>query len=171
MHLSGLTGTTRVSPIGQPLSPGARAGPLYLRGPLRFCNLNSIDLATRRCATEPLIQRAGQSTVDAFWAIWQRLGLPDHQEVDNEWLFYGSPTHPRGMGMLIRLCLLYDVELWFIPPREPWRNGIVEGFNDHYQKKFLARNVIQPDEAALRDQRARASEGPRVLKQRAQIPS
>lgn len=127
-------------------------GPLYLKGPLRFYSLNSIDLATRRCAIEPMIQRAGQNTVDAFWAIWQRLGLPDHQQVDNEWLFFGSPQHPRGMGILIRLCLYYNVELWFIPPSEPWRNGVVEGFNDHYQKKFLARTRIEPDESDLRDQ-------------------
>jgi len=57
--------------------------------------------------------------------------------VDNELAFYGSPTHPRGMGPLIRLCLRYGVNLWFIPPSEPWRNGLVEKFNDHYQQKFL----------------------------------
>ena len=41
------------------------------------------------------------------------------------------------MGPLIRLCLRYGVNLWFIPPSEPWRNGIVEKFNDHYRQKFL----------------------------------
>ena len=30
------------------------------------------------------------------------------------------------MGHLIRLCLTYGVEPWFTPPREPWRNGVVE---------------------------------------------
>jgi hypothetical protein len=54
-------------------------------------------------------------------------------------VFYGSPTHPRGMGPLIRLCLRYGVELWFIPQSEPWRNGVVEQFNHHYQQKFLDR--------------------------------
>jgi putative transposase len=57
--------------------------------------------------------------------------------VDNELAFYGSPTHPRGMGPLIRLCLHYGVHLWFIPLSEPWWNGVVEKFNDHYQQKFL----------------------------------
>ncbi len=51
----------------------------------------------------------------------------------------GSPTHPRGMGPLIRLCLHYKIELWFIPQSEPWRNGVVEQFNNHYQQKFLDR--------------------------------
>jgi hypothetical protein len=41
------------------------------------------------------------------------------------------------MGPLIRLCLHHKVQLWFIPPAEPWRNGVVEKFNDHYQQKFL----------------------------------
>jgi len=43
------------------------------------------------------------------------------------------------MGPLIRLCLHYKIELWFIPQSEPWRNGVVEQFNNHYQQKFLDR--------------------------------
>jgi len=65
------------------------------------------------------------------------MGIPENLQVDNELVFYGSPTHPRGMGPLIRLCLRYGVKLWFIPPSEPWWNGVVEKFNDHYQQKFL----------------------------------
>ena len=126
-------------------------GPRYLRGPTRFYSLNAVDLASGRCALEPMIQRGGQYGVDAVWAIWQRLGIPDHLQVDNEMVFYGSPTHPRGMGTLIRLCLHHRVQLWFIPPGEPWRNGVVEKFNDHYQQKFLDRYDL-PDEQALRQQ-------------------
>jgi transposase InsO family protein len=40
------------------------------------------------------------------------------------------------MGPLIRLCLHHGVEPWFIPVSEPWRNGVVEKFNDHYQVRF-----------------------------------
>jgi transposase InsO family protein len=126
-------------------------GPCFLRGPTRFYSLNTVDLATGRCAIEPLIERDAQHTIDAFWAIWRRLGLPAHQQVDNEMVFYGSPAHPRGMGCLIRLCLLYGIELWFIPKSEPWRNGVVEKFNDHYRQKLLAR-VEMVDEQALREQ-------------------
>ena len=123
-------------------------GPCYLRGPVRFWSLNTVDLATARCALEPVPSRAGQATVDALWASWHRLGLPAHVQVDNEGVFYGSPTHPRGMGLLIRLCLGQGIEPWFIPVREPWRNGVVEKFNDHYGSKFLAR-IDVPDAAAL----------------------
>ncbi len=123
-------------------------GPCYLRGPVRFWSLNTVDLATARCALEPVQSRAGQATVDALWASWHRLGLPAHVQVDNEGVFSGSPTHPRGMGLLIRLCLGQGIEPWFIPVREPWRNGVVEKFNDHYGSKFLAR-IDVPDAAAL----------------------
>jgi hypothetical protein len=123
-------------------------GPCYLRGPVRFWSLNTVDLATARCALEPVQSRAGQATVDALWATWHRLGLPAHIQVDNELVFYGSPAHPRGMGPLIRLCLGQGIEPWFIPLREPWRNGVVEKFNDHYGSKFLAR-IDVPEAAAL----------------------
>lgn len=46
------------------------------------------------------------------------------------------------MGPLIRLCLRYGVHLWFIPPSEPWWNGVVEKFNDHYRQKFLDKVTI-----------------------------
>lgn len=114
-------------------------GPLYLHGPIRFYSLNAVDLATGRCGIQPATGRDAQSVYDAFWAIWGRLGIPENLQVDNDKSFYGSPTHPRGMGPLIRLCLHNGVEPWFIPPFEPWRNGVVEKFNDHYRHKFLGR--------------------------------
>jgi len=126
-------------------------GPCYLSGPVRFYSLNTVDLATGRCASEPLIERGGQHTVDAFWSIWKRLGMPEHLQVDNEMLFYGSPSHPRGMGILIRLCLHNGIEPWFIPKGEPWRNGVVEKFNDHYRQKFLGR-IHMTGETELREQ-------------------
>ena len=124
-------------------------GPCYLSGPVRFYSLHSVDLATHRCAVEPVLTRSGPETVNALWASWMRLGMPKHQQVDNEMVFYGSPAHPRGMGNLIRLCLLHGIEAWFIPPAEPWRNGVVEKFNDHWRQKFLDR-IVMDCEAALR---------------------
>ena len=117
-------------------------GPRYLRGKagsIRFYSMNIVDLNTGRCGTQPLFSRSGNDVYGAFWAIWGRLGMPCHLQLDNEMVFYGSPTHPRGMGPMIRLCLHYKIELWFIPQSEPWRNGVVEQFNNHYQQKFLER--------------------------------
>lgn len=114
-------------------------GPCYLHGGIRFYGLNSVDLATGRCATQPIPTRSAQVTLDALWSSWERLGMPRHQQVDNEMVFYGSPRHPRSMGPLLRLCLLNGIEVWFIPLAEPWRNGVVEKFNDFWQQKFLRR--------------------------------
>jgi len=127
-------------------------GPRYLRGKagsLRFYSMNIVDLSTGRCGTQPLFNRDGTTVYGAFWEIWGRLGMPRHLQVDNEMVFCGSPTHPRGMGPLIRLCLHYEIELWFIPQSEPWRNGVVEQFNNHYQQKFLDRVPIQTGSTAL----------------------
>src|SRR5260370_9667070 len=118
-------------------------GPCYLNGPVRFYSLNSVDLTTCRCAVTPALPKARQHTIDAIWSHWCRLGIPEHQQVDNEPVFYGSRRHPRGMGSLIRLCLAQGVEPWFIPMAEPWRNGVVEKFNDHYRGGFLRKNAMK----------------------------
>ncbi len=117
-------------------------GPCYLAGPVRFYSLNSVDLATGRCAVEPLVD-GKERVMQALWASWGRLGLPDAQQVDNDMTFYGSPAYPRAMGKLIRLCLLHGVELYFIPIAEPWRNGVVEKFNDHWRQKLLDRVTME----------------------------
>jgi putative transposase len=129
-------------------------GPCYLHGAVRFYSLHSVDVATGRCGVQRLANRSSQPTVDALWAIWSRLGIPAHQQVDNEMVFYGSRAHPRGLGPLIRLCLSMQVEPWFIPPAEPWRNGIVEKFNDRWQQygplRRTLRTVAAVDRANVR---------------------
>jgi hypothetical protein len=117
-------------------------GPCYLKGPVRFYGLNAVDMATARCGLYTAPSKSGQSILDGFWDIWQRLGIPVNVQVDNAMSFFGSPTHPRGMGPLIRLCLHYGVEPWFIPMAEPWRNDVIEKFNDHYQQKFLGKVIM-----------------------------
>jgi len=117
-------------------------GPCYLKGPLRFYGLNVIDLSSARCGLYPSESKSGQDIIDGFWEIWKRLGIPERIQVDNAMSFFGSPTHPRGMGPLIRLCLHHGVEPWFIPMAEPWRNGTIEQFNDLYQQKFLDKVVM-----------------------------
>lgn len=128
-------------------------GPCYLRGRevIRFHGLNSVDLATGRCATQPVLSKAKDQTICAFWATWLRLGLPKIQQVDNELVFYGSPVHPRGMGQMIRLCLLNGVEPCFIPIREPWRNGVVEKFNHHFIQGLLQRVTMASVEDLKRE--------------------
>ena len=117
-------------------------GPCYLKGPVRFYSLNIVDTATVRCGLHPSFSKSGQMILDGFWGAWKRMGIPERVQVDNAMSFFGSPTHPRGMGPLIRLCLHNGVEPWFIPMAEPWRNGMIEKFNDRYQQRFLGKVVL-----------------------------
>jgi len=125
-------------------------GPCYLRGPLRFYSLNTIDIATGRCGAEPVL-RGKDTVVDGLWATWLRLGLPKYLQVDNEAIFYGSHKHPRGMGKVIRLCLPLGIEPCFIPLAEPWRNGVVEKFNHHWRQKFLNKVVMECEDDLKRE--------------------
>ncbi|MFO7604700.1 MAG: helix-turn-helix domain-containing protein [Desulfurivibrionaceae bacterium] len=117
-------------------------GPCYLAGPIRFYGLNVIDAATARCGLHSALSKSGQDVMDGTWDIWTRLGIPDNLQVDNAMSFLGSPKHPRAISQFIRLCLHHDVEPWFIPMSEPWRNGMIEQFNDHYQQKFLRKVIM-----------------------------
>jgi transposase InsO family protein len=112
-------------------------GPRFIRtarATRRFYVLNAVDLATGRCAIETMIAGKG-GTEAAIWAIWRRLGLPRYCQVDNEMVFCGSPLYPHTLGPLARLCLPLGVEPVFIPPREPWRNGVVEKFNGYWDQQ------------------------------------
>jgi transposase InsO family protein len=117
-------------------------GPCYLKGPVRFYSLNIVDTATVRCGLHPSPSKSGQMILDGFWGAWKRMGIPERVQIDNAMSFFGSPTHPRGMGPLIRLCLFNGVEPWFIPMAEPWRNGMIENFNDRYQQRFLGKVIM-----------------------------
>lgn len=114
-------------------------GPCYLKGATRFYSLNIVDTATVRCGLYASPSTQSQAVLDGFWAVWKRVGIPERIQIDNALSFFGSRRHPRGMGPLIRLCLHNNVEPWFIPMAEPWRNGLVENFNERYQQRFLGK--------------------------------
>jgi hypothetical protein len=44
---------------------------------------------------------------------------------------------PTGVGELVRICLHQGATPVFIPPREPWRNGTIEHFNDTFDRRFF----------------------------------
>jgi putative transposase len=117
-------------------------GPCYSKGPVRRYGLNAVDMATARSGLYAALSKSGQSILDGFWGICRRLGIPVNIQVDNAMSFFGSPTYPRSMGLRIRLCLHYGVEPWFIPLAEPWRNGVIEEFNDQYHQKSLGKVII-----------------------------
>jgi len=49
----------------------------------------------------------------------------------------GSNRYPHSFGLVIRLCLHLGIQPIFIPVSEPWRNGIIEKFQDVFDKMFF----------------------------------
>lgn len=112
-------------------------GPRYLKSKERFYGAHLIDAFSNAVALKALSSKRDLEIVDALVAGWQKLGIPRYLQLDNELSFRGSNLYPRSFGLLIRLCLYLGVEVVFIPQGEPWRNGIVEKFNDAYDKLFF----------------------------------
>ena len=109
---------------------------------VRFYSLNTVDVFSACAASEPIRSRATEHVIPGLWSIWTRLGIPSTLQLDNELVFFGNRRYPYALGQVMRLCFQVGVELVFIPIREPWRNSIVEKFNDHWNKKFYQRVKI-----------------------------
>jgi hypothetical protein len=111
-------------------------GPRYLKGGCRFYIYNIIDVENHFAGVYPIADKTAASIVPCVIDFWKNYQIPDFIQMDNELSFRGSNRHPRGLGLLMRLVLSNGVSPIFIPPAEPWRNGIIEKFNDNVQKYF-----------------------------------
>ncbi|MES4784800.1 MAG: transposase, partial [Nitrospiraceae bacterium] len=80
-------------------------GPRYLRGGTRFYGVHLIDAYSNAVALAAVPGTRDTAVVEAVVAGWQRLGIPQYLQVDNELSLRGSNRYPRSLGMLIRLCL------------------------------------------------------------------
>jgi putative transposase len=108
-------------------------GPRHLDGGVRFHALTQIDVASHHAGIEIITDRGDQRVLGALYALWERHGLPRRLQLDN-----GGPfVSPTGLGEVVRVCLHQQVTLVFIPPREPWRNGTIEHFNNTFQQRFF----------------------------------
>lgn len=108
-------------------------GPRHLQGGVRFHALNQIDVASHHAGIEIISDRGDQRVLKAFYGLWERHGLPVRLQLDN-----GGPfVSPTGLGEVVRVFLHQEITPVFIPPREPWRNGTIEHFNDTFDKRFF----------------------------------
>lgn len=120
-------------------------GPRHLVGAIPFFVLNAVDLARRAAACELQLSKADAPTASAVIRIWSRLGIPERFKLDN-WLV---PNNNRRLPVVVRLCLAVGVVPVFIPFAEPWRNSVVEHFNDTFDKHFFRTERFR-DRAHLR---------------------
>lgn len=118
-------------------------GPRYIKGDGRFYSINLIDVTNRACFVKSARTKSSANILEAIRLFWQEHGIPDALQMDNEMAFRGSNRYPHSFGKVIRFALSQGVSPVFIPVGEPWRNGIMEKFNDTYQKKFLKKYTFK----------------------------
>ncbi len=114
-------------------------GPRYIKGDGKFYSMNVIDIYSHKVRIESQRTKEDGQVASNLMRVWKTLGLPDFLQFDNALSFRGSNRYPRSLGIVLKLCLHYGVQPVFIPIGEPWRNGVVENFNDTYNKKFFRR--------------------------------
>lgn len=98
-----------------------------------------MDVFSHQVYIESQRSKQDRQVASSLLRCWKAIGLPDFLLLDNELSFRGSNKYPRSPGLVIRLCLYFDVQPVFIPISEPWRIGVIEKFNDTYNKKFFRR--------------------------------
>lgn len=122
-------------------------GPRFIKGNKgveKFYSLNLVDCYSKMVAMRPYENTRNLTIIDFLnKAVWTRLGIPKVLQVDNMLSIKGSNRHPRSPGLVIRLCLLFGIEILFIPIKEPQRNGTVESFNNTFDKSFFRRQDFQ----------------------------
>jgi transposase len=112
-------------------------GPRYLKNDGKYYAVNLIDITSHSSFSRAVRTKSSDGIVATLADFWKTHGMPDALQMDNELAFRGSNRHPRSFGSVVRFALSQGVAVIFIPVAEPWRNGIIEKFNDTYQKKFL----------------------------------
>ena len=110
-----------------------------------------MDIYSHQVYIEAQRTKEDRQVASSLMRCWKAIGLPDFLQLDNQLSFRGSNRYPRSPGLVIRLCLYYGVTPVFIPVREPWRNGVIEKFNDTYNKRFFRRQWF-PGYAKLKRQ-------------------
>lgn len=120
-------------------------GPRYLgKGKAnKFFSFNLIDIFSNAVKIKPYLGKRDAFATESLVSSWKKLGIPKYLQVDNELSLKGSNRHPRTFGDVIKLCLHLGVEIIFIPEAEPWRQGVIEKFNDVYDKTFFRSQVLK----------------------------
>ena len=112
-------------------------GPRYLKEDGRFYSINIIDAYDRRDSINPDRRQNRMAITKALICSWKTIGIPLYEQMDNQLPMRGSNQYPHSFGLVIRLCLSLGIQPLFIPLREPWRNGIIEHFQNVFDKTFF----------------------------------
>lgn len=111
----------------------------YLEGGQKVFAFPTVNIVTRALAQTIAPDKTGTTLHQHVLHAWQGLGLPDGLQLDNDIPFTGGERTPRRFGSFVRLCLYLGIELVFVPPAEPQRNGVGEGVNSLWARSFWNR--------------------------------
>jgi len=105
---------------------------------VRFSALNVVDVGSHLAGTEVVQEVRPPRLAEALVGTWERVGIPEVCQLDNHSNFRGGiPPAAAHFGPVVATCLDLGVTPRFIPLSEPWRNGVVEHFNDVWDKSFF----------------------------------
>lgn len=118
-------------------------GPRHLFGGVEFHAMNLIDVGSHEAANDILEVVRPPLLAASLACIWSKVGVPVVAQFDNHANFRGGiqPAY-QNFGPVVATCLDLGVTPRFIPLREPWRNGVVEHFNDVWDKSFFRTEVF-----------------------------
>lgn len=128
-------------------------GPRYIKGDGSFYSMNLIDVTTHSCYVKAIRHKSSDLILAAIVEFWQAHGLPDALQMDNELAFRGSNRYWRSFGSVVRFALSQGVAPVFIPFKEPWRNGMIEKFNNTYDKRFFRVNAFADVKAITQEEK------------------
>lgn len=118
-------------------------GPRHLHGAAKFHALNVIDVGSHLVGNDIVTQLRPPILVRSLVGIWDRVGIPAVAQFDNHTNFRGAiPPQWRHFSPIVAACLDLGVTPRFIPLREPWRNGVIEHFNNMWDKSFFRTEVF-----------------------------
>jgi hypothetical protein len=112
----------------------------YLTGGAKLFVFHSVDVQTRALNQTLHTDKSGATVRSHALSTWQRLGLPDGLQLDNDAAFNGGYKVPRLFGAFVRLCLYVGIEALFLPVGEPKRNGVVERLHGLWGQAFWHRH-------------------------------
>jgi len=124
----------------------------YLPGGTKVFVFHTVDLHTHALAQTIHTDKTVASVRAHLLATWQTLGVPSRLQLDNDAAFSGGERTARRFGSIVRLCLYLGIEVLFLPPKEPKRNGVVERINGLWVRHFWERNHFADISEVLKEQ-------------------
>jgi putative transposase len=108
----------------------------YLTGGAKLFVFHTVDVQTRALNQTLHTDKRGATVRSHALSTWQRLGLPDGLQLDNDAAFNGGYKGRRVFGAFVRLCLYVGIEPIFLPVSEPKRNSVVERLHGLWSQTF-----------------------------------